>query len=166
MYDVIIIGSGVSGSAAARELSRYDLKIGVLEKEEDVCCGTSKANSGIVHAGFDASPGSLMAKMNVRGNRMMEQLAKDLDIPFERNGSLVLCFAKEERNRLEKLKEQGEENGVEGLQILSGDEVRRMEPDLSEEVYAALYAPTGGIVCPFELNLALAENAFENGAEF
>ena len=166
MYDVIIIGSGVSGSAAARELSRYDLKIGVLEKEEDVCCGTSKANSGIVHAGFDASPGSLMAKMNVRGNRMMEQLAKDLDIPFERNGSLVLCFAKEERNRLEKLKEQGEENGVEGLQILSGDEVRRMEPDLSEEVYAALYAPTGGIVCPFELNLALAENACENGAEF
>ena len=166
MYDVIIIGSGVSGSAAARELSRYDLKIGVLEKEEDVCCGTSKANSGIVHAGFDASPGSLMAKMNVRGNRMMEQLAKDLDIPFERNGSLVLCFAKEERNRLEKLKEQGEENGVEGLQILSGDEVRRMEPDLSEEVYAALYAPTGGIVCPFELNLALAENAFENGVEF
>ena len=166
MYDVIIIGSGVSGSAAARELSRYDLKMGVLEKEEDVCCGTSKANSGIVHAGFDASPGSLMAKMNVRGNRMMEQLAKDLDIPFERNGSLVLCFAKEERNRLEKLKEQGEENGVEGLQILSGDEVRRMEPDLSEEVYAALYAPTGGIVCPFELNLALAENAFENGVEF
>ena len=166
MYDVIIIGSGVSRSAAARELSRYDLKIGVLEKEEDVCCGTSKANSGIVHAGFDASPGSLMAKMNVRGNRMMEQLAKDLDIPFERNGSLVLCFAKEERNRLEKLKEQGEENGVEGLQILSGDEVRRMEPDLSEEVYAALYAPTGGIVCPFELNLALAENAFENGVEF
>ena len=116
MYDVIIIGSGVSGSAAARELSRYDLKIGVLEKEEDVCCGTSKANSGIVHAGFDASPGSLMAKMNVRGNRMMEQLAKDLDIPFERNGSTGVMFAKDEMERLEKLKEQGEENGVEGLQ--------------------------------------------------
>ena len=166
MYDVIVIGAGVSGSAAARELSRYDLKVGVLEKEEDVCCGTSKANSGIVHAGFDARPGSLMAKMNVRGNQMMEQLAEDLDIPFERNGSLVLCFAKDEMERLEKLKKQGEENGVKSLQILSGEEVRRMEPDLSKEVYAALYAPTGGIVCPFELNLALAENACQNGAEF
>ena len=166
MYDVIIIGAGVSGSATARELSRYDLKVGVLEKEEDVCCGTSKANSGIVHAGFDARPGSLMAKMNVRGNQMMEQLAEDLDIPFERNGSLVLCFAKDEMERLKKLKKQGEENGVKRLQILSGEEVRRMEPDLSKEVYAALYAPTGGIVCPFELNLALAENACQNGAEF
>ena len=166
MYDVIVIGAGVSGSAAARELSRYDLKVGVLEKEEDVCCGTSKANSGIVHAGFDARPGSLMAKMNVRGNQMMEQLTEDLDIPFERNGSLVLCFAKDEMERLEKLKKQGEENGVKRLQILSGEEVRRMEPDLSKEVYAALYAPTGGIVCPFELNLALAENACQNGAEF
>ena len=109
MYDVIIIGAGVSGSATARELSRYDLKVGVLEKEEDVCCGTSKANSGIVHAGFDARPGSLMAKMNVRGNQMMEQLAEDLDIPFERNGSLVLCFAKDEMERLKKLKKQGDE---------------------------------------------------------
>ena len=99
----------------ARELSRYDLKVGVLEKEEDVCCGTSKANSGIVHAGFDARPGSLMAKMNVRGNQMMEQLTEDLDIPFERNGSLVLCFAKDEMERLEKLKKQGEENGVKRL---------------------------------------------------
>ena len=166
MYDVIVIGAGVSGSATARELSRYDLKVGVLEKEEDVCCGTSKANSGIVHAGFDARPGSLMAKMNVRGNQMMEQLTEDLDIPFERNGSLVLCFAKDEMERLKKLKKQGEENGVKRLQILSGEEVRRMEPDLSKEVYAALYAPTGGIVCPFELNLALAENACQNGAEF
>ena len=166
MYDVIVIGAGVSGSATARELSRYDLKVGVLEKEEDVCCGTSKANSGIVHAGFDARPGSLMAKMNVRGNQMMEQLTEDLDIPFERNGSLVLCFAKDEMESLEKLKKQGEENGVKRLQILSGEEVRRMESDLSKEVYAALYAPTGGIVCPFELNLALAENACQNGAEF
>ena len=108
MYDVIIIGAGVSGSATARELSRYDLKVGVLEKEEDVCCGTSKANSGIVHAGFDARPGSLMAKMNVRGNQMMEQLAEDLDIPFERNGSLVLCFAKDEMERLKKQKEEAQ----------------------------------------------------------
>ena len=100
--------------------------MGVLEKEEDVCCGTSKANSGIVHAGFDARPGSLMAKMNVRGNQMMEQLTEDLDIPFERNGSLVLCFAKDEMERLEKLKKQGEENGVKRLKILFR---RRSTPD-------------------------------------
>ena len=92
MYDVIVIGAGVSGSATARELSRYDLKVGVLEKEEDVCCGTSKANSGIVHAGFDARPGSLMAKMNVRGNQMMEQADRRSGYSFERNGSLVLCL--------------------------------------------------------------------------
>lgn len=166
MYDVVIIGAGVSGSAIARELSRYELKIGVLEKEEDVCCGTSKANSGIVHAGFDARPGSMMARMNVLGNQKMEQLAKDLDIPFERNGSLVLCFRKEEIEQLEQLKKQGEKNGVKGLEILSGDQVRKMEPKLSKEVYAALYAPSGAIVCPFELNIALAENACQNGVEF
>lgn len=166
MYDVIIIGAGVSGSAAARELSKYELKIGVLEKEEDVCCGTSKANSGIVHAGFDAVPGSLMAKLNVLGNQKMEQLARDLDIPFRRNGSLVVCFQQEEKTQLERLKAQGEENGVKGLEIISGEKARQLEPNLSEEVCAALYAPTGGIVCPFELNLALAENACENGVEF
>lgn len=166
MYDVLIIGAGVSGSAAARELSRYCLRVGVLEKAEDVCCGTSKANSGIVHAGFDAEPGSLMAKMNVLGNKKMKDLCKELDIPFERNGSLVLAFQEEDRAHLEKLKAQGEKNGVTGLEILEGAEVRRREPNVSEEVVAALYAPTGGIVCPFELNLALAENACENGVEF
>ena len=93
MYDVMIIGAGVSGCAIARELSRYRLKIGVLEKEEDVCCGTSKANSGIVHAGFDAKPGTLKAKMNVEGNALMENLARDLDFSFKRIGSLVLCFS-------------------------------------------------------------------------
>lgn len=166
MYDVVIIGAGVSGSAAARELSRYDLKIAVLEKGEDVCSGTSKANSGIVHAGFDAKPGSLMAKMNVKGNLMMGDLAEELDFPFQRIGSLVLCFQEEDRPKLEGLKEQGEKNGVPDIRILDQEELRKMEPNVSPEAVAALYAPSGGIVCPFSLNIALAENASVNGAEF
>ena len=112
MYDVMIIGSGVSGSAAARELSRYKAKICVLEKEEDVCCGTSKANSGIVHAGYDAKEGSLMAKLNVRGNAMMEQLSKDLDFPFKRIGSLVICLREEDMDKLQALYDIGVANGV------------------------------------------------------
>ena len=115
MYDVMIIGSGVSGSAAARELSRYKAKICVLEKEEDVCCGTSKANSGIVHAGYDAKEGSLMAKLNVRGNAMMEQLSKDLDFPFKRIGSLVICLREEDMDKLQALYDRGVANGVSGL---------------------------------------------------
>ena len=166
MYDVIIIGGGVSGAASARELSRYQASVCVLEKEEDVCCGTSKANSAIVHAGYDAVPGSLMAKLNVKGNEMMEQLAKDLDFPFRRIGSLVICLSEEDMPSLEELYERGVKNGVRGLQILSGEEVRAMEPNITDQVYAALYAPTAGIVCPFNLNIALAENACENGVEF
>lgn len=166
MYDVIIIGAGVSGCAAARELSRFHLNICVVEKEEDVCCGTSKANSGIVHAGFDALPGSLMAKLNVLGNEMMEPLSRELNVPFHRNGSLVLCFSPTDVPRLEELYNRGVQNGVSGLCILSADEARTLEPGISDDVYAALYAPTGGIVCPFELTIALAENAAENGVEF
>ena len=166
MYDVIIIGSGVSGSAAARELSRYKAKVCVLEKEEDVCCGTSKANSGIVHAGYDAKEGSLMAKLNVRGNEMMEALARDLDIPFKRTGSLVICLREEDRPQLQALYERGGRNGVPGLRILEREELKDMEPNISDEACAALYAPTAGIICPFELNIAMAENAAMNGVEF
>ena len=166
MYDVIIIGGGVSGAASARELSRYKVSVCVLEKEEDVCCGTSKANSAIVHAGYDAVPGSLMAKLNVKGNEMMEQLSKDLDFPFQRIGSLVICLSEEDMPALEELYERGVKNGVRGLQIVSGEEVRAMEPNITDQVYAALYAPSAGIVCPFNLNIALAENACENGVEF
>lgn len=166
MYDVIIIGAGVSGCAIARELSRYDLKICVLERSEDVCCGTSKANSGIVHAGFDAAPGSLMAELNVRGNERMEQLSRDLDFPFKRNGSLVVCRDENDIPRLHELKARGVSNGVKGLRVLDRAELEKMEPNISDDACAALYAPTGGIVCPFGLNIALAENACANGAEF
>lgn len=165
-YDVMIIGAGVTGSAVARELSRYQLKVAVLERQEDVCSGTSKANSGIAHAGFDAETGSLMAKLNVEGNQMMAQLSKELDFPFWQNGSLVLCFSEEDRPKLTKLYVRGVENGVKGLRILEKEEVRAMEPNISDDVVAALYAPTGGVVCPFGLTIALAENACTNGVEF
>ena len=165
-YDIMIIGAGVSGCAVARELSRYDLKICVLDKESDVCEGTSKANSGIVHAGHDAKPGTLKAKLNVQGNLMMEEMAEKLDFPFKRNGSLVVCQNKEELSKLEELKARGAENGVEGLRILTREEAIELEPELSDSVYAALYAPTGGIVCPFLMNIAYAENAAVNGVEF
>lgn len=165
-YDVTIIGGGVVGAAIARELSRYELHTCLLEKEEDVCSGTSKANSAIVHAGHDAAPGSLKARFNVEGNRMMDQLSKDLDFDFKRNGSLILCFADEDMPALQALYEKGQKNGVPDLAVITGEEARRMEPNVSDTVVAALYAPTGGIVCPFGLTIALAENACDNGVEF
>lgn len=164
--DVLIIGGGVVGCAIARELSKYQCSTILLEKEEDVCSGTSKANSAIVHAGYDAKTGSLKAQLNVKGNAMMEELSKDLDFDFKRNSSMVLCFAEEDLPNLHALYERGVANGVPGLQIISGDEVREKEPNVSEKVVAALYAPTGGIVCPFGLTIALAENAYENGVSF
>ena len=166
MYDVIIIGAGVSGSASAREISRYKVNACVLEKAEDVCCGTSKANSAIVHAGFDAAEGSLMAKLNVEGNLMMEQLSKDLDFDFAMNGSLVVCRAEEDMPNLRKLLDRGIKNGVKDLRIIGREELVAMEPNIADDAVAALYAPTGGIVCPFGLNIAMAENASDNGVEF
>lgn len=165
-YDVVIVGGGVSGTAIARELSRYHANVCLIEKEEDVCSGTSKANSAIIHAGYDAVPGTLKARLNVRGNEMMGTLAKELDIPFKRNGSLVICQNKEDMPALESLYHRGIENGVKELQILKREDVLAMESNIADDVYAALYAPTGGIVCPFGLNIALAENAYMNGVEF
>lgn len=166
MYDVAIIGAGVIGSAIARELSKYQANICVIEKEEDVCDGTSKANSAIIHAGFDATPGSLKAKLNTRGNEMMDQLSKDLDIPFQRNGSLVVCTKEQDPNGLKELLEKGIANGVPGLRIIERQELLSMEPNLSDDVTCALYAPTGGIVCPFHMTMAFAENAYTNGVSF
>lgn len=166
IYDVVIIGAGVTGSAVARELSRYQAEICVLEKAEDLCSGTSKANSAIIHAGFDAAEGSLMARMNVRGNEMMDELSEKLDIPFERNGSLVVCIHEEEKDGLKELYDRGVANGVPGLKLLNREEALAMEPNLSDHVVAALYAPTGGIICPFRLNYAMAEQANLNGVDF
>lgn len=166
MTDIIVIGAGVTGCGIARELARYDWKVTVLERASDVCEGTSKANSGIAHAGFDAIPGTMKAKLNVEGNRMMEALSKELDFPFRRNGSLVLCFDEEDRPKLQKLLEQGQKNGVKELRIIEREELKGLEPNISDNAVAALYAPTGGIVCPFNLTIALAENAAVNGVEF
>lgn len=166
MYDVVIIGGGVVGCAIAREMARQERKIVLIERASDVCEGSSKANSGIIHAGYDAMPGTLKAKLNVRGNQMMETLATELDIPFKRNGSFVLSFEKEGRSGLQALYDRGLQNGVKELKILSGDEVRTLEPNVSSEVKAALFAPTAGIVCPFGMTYAFAENAAENGVEF
>ena len=180
---IVIIGAGVSGSAIAMELSRKQLDVLVVERASDVCEGTSKANSGIVHAGYDAKPGSLKAKLNVEGNRMMQDLADRLDFPFKRLGSLVLCFEKEGIPSLIDLYDRGCANGVEDLvmygdiaaglsdaradiPVLDLDELRSLEPNVSDNVVAALFAPTGGIVDPFLLNIAMAENACENGVEF
>ena len=166
MYDIIIIGAGVTGCAVARYLSRYEGRMLVLEKAEDVCCGTSKANSAIIHAGFDAAHGSLMAKMNVQGNRMVPGLAKELDFPFRMNGSLVVCMSEEDMPRLRALYENGVKNGVEGLEIVDAQRLHELEPNVSKNAVAALWAPTGGIVCPFNMTIALAENANANGVDF
>ena len=166
MYDIVIIGAGVSGCAIAREVSRYKANVLVVDRDEDVCCGTTKANSAIVHAGFDAANGSLMAKLNVQGSVMMPELAKELDFHFVRNGSLVVMMSEEDRPALNKLYENGVANGVEGLRIVEQAELRQMEPNISDNAVAALYAPTGGIVCPFGLTYALAENAAKNGVQF
>lgn len=166
MYDAIIIGGGVVGCAIARALSRYQGNVCVVERGEDVCCGTSKANSAIVHAGFDALPGSKKALYNVQGSEMMEALSLELDFPYRRNGSLVLCFDEADLPHLRELYERGIANGVQGLQILDREALHKLERAVSPDAVAALYAPTGAIVCPFGLTIALAENANVNGVEF
>ncbi|MDO5564197.1 MAG: NAD(P)/FAD-dependent oxidoreductase [Eubacteriales bacterium] len=166
MYDIIIIGGGVSGCAIAREISKYEGKFLLIEKESDVCCGTSKANSAIIHAGFDAAEGTLMAKLNVRGNELIKQLVSDLDIHYIENGALVVCVSEEDRPSLKNLYDRGIKNGVKGLRIVERDELVKMEPNISDNAICALYAPSSGIICPFSLTYAFAENACENGVEF
>lgn len=164
VYDVCIIGAGVVGTAIARNLSERQCSILVLERGDDVCSGTSKANSAIVHAGYDAEPGTLMAKYNVAGNEMMGKVCEDLDVPFQRIGSLVVCTDMEDMPKLEALKERGEKNGVKGLEVIARDRLVEMEPNISDEAVGALWAPTAGIVDPFLLTIAQAEVAETNGA--
>lgn len=164
-YDVAVVGGGVIGGSFLRELTKYRLSVCLLEKENDVAMGQSRANSGIVHAGFDAVSGTLKAKFNVAGNRMMRAYAEELGVKYKNNGSLVVAFSEEELEALSVLKARGEENGVPDLRILSAEELREKEPNLSKEALGALYAPTGGIVCPYGLTIAAIGNAMDNGAE-
>lgn len=167
MKDIIVIGGGVIGCSIARELSRYKAEILVLERGNDVSVGTTKANSGIVHGGHDAKPGTKKAYYNVRGNAMFDALSKELDFPFRRNGSMVLCFDEAQKDGLTELYERGLKNGVEGLYIVEGNEqLKKLEPHVSDNAVAALVIPTGGIVSPYEMCVAYAENAAENGAQF
>ncbi|WP_410207850.1 NAD(P)/FAD-dependent oxidoreductase [Fusobacterium sp.] len=165
MFDVIIIGAGIMGAATAYELAKYNLKVMVLEKEHDVSNGTSKANSGIVHAGYDATEGSLMAKYNALGNAMYEDLCKEIDAPFKRTGSFVLAFSEEDREHLNLLYNRGIKNGIPEMKLLEREEVLQMEPNINPEVKAALYAPTAGITSPWEITIKLLENAALNGVE-
>lgn len=165
MYDVVIIGAGITGSFITRELSRYNLKIAMIDKSSDVANGTTKANSAIVHAGYDAEEGSFKAKFNVRGNLLYEGICKELHVPFKKIGSLVLAFDEKEMDTIHELYERGLKNGVEEMSILGKEEVHALENNISSEVIGALHAKSAGIVGPWELAIALAENAVENGAE-
>lgn len=165
MYDVAIIGGGVIGSMLARQLSRYSLKICILEKENDIAMGASKANSGIVHGGFDPEPDTLKAKLNSIGVEKLFSVAKELNAPIKRNGSLVLAFGSDEEPAINELYERGIKNGISGMKVISGDEARKLEPALSPDVTLALHITSAGIVCPYELTVAAMGNAIDNGAE-
>ena len=165
MYKIAIIGAGVVGALAARNLAAYDISLVLLEKEGDVAMGQSKANSGIVHAGFDPLPGSLKARMNVLGSKMMEETCRQLGVGYRRNGSLVAAFEEEEFPILDMLLERGRQNGVEGLRLIEGEEIFRLEKNLSRRIRRALYAPIGAVVCPYELAIEAAGCAMDNGAE-
>lgn len=165
MYDVVIIGCGITGAAAAYELTKYRLKVAVLERENDVAQGATKANSAILHAGYDPMPGTLMARLNVRGVELARELCAKLDVPYRQNGAMVLGFSEGDKATLKELLVRGEANGVSGLRVIGGDEARALEPNLSDAVTAALHVPTSAVCLPWEYCLALAETAVTNGAE-
>lgn len=165
IYDIAIVGAGVIGSMVARELTKYKLSICILESSNDVACGASKANSGIVHGGYDPVPGTLKAKLNTLGVEPLLQTARELNVPYKRNGSLVCAFSAEEDVTVKALYARGLENSIPQLQILTGDQARSREPQLSREVTSALFVPNAGIICPYELTVAAAGNAMDNGAQ-
>lgn len=166
MYDIIVIGLGIIGTSISRELSRLKLNILGIDREEDFACEASSANSGIVHAGYDAKPGTKKAYFNVLGNRLFKKWADELEFPYINNGSIVVCHGEEDIDKLRELLYQGEINGVSGMEILNKEELHELEPNLSESAVAALHLKTGGICCPYEFSFACAENAMANGVRF
>lgn len=166
VYDTAIIGAGITGCAAAFALAKTTARVILLERDDDIAAGATRANSGIVHAGYDPVPGTLMAQYNIEGNAMIRELAPRLRVPFRQNGSLVAALTPEELPTLQKLHERGIENGVPALSLLTGEEARRLEPNLSPDVCGALHAPTAGVISPWEFALALAQTAVVNGCDF
>jgi len=165
IYDVAVIGGGVVGGLVARELSKYELNVVLIEKSDDVATGASKANSAIVHGGFDPEPGTLKAKLNARGTAMMRELCEKLDVHYKNNGSLVLAFDAEQDEHVKRLYDRGVQNGIPGLSVISGDDARKLEPALSENVTSALLCTSSGIVCPYDLTIASVGNAMDNGVK-
>ena len=166
MYDVAIIGAGITGCSIAYELGKYNVNAVVIEKENDVAVGTTKANSAIIHGGYDPIPGSLMAKYNIRGNQYIKELCKKLDVPFKQIGALIVAFEEKEEKTLEELKQRGEKNGVPDMEIWDQETLRKEEPNISEKAIKALFSPNVGIISPWELAIALGEMAALNGVEF
>ena len=164
-FDILIAGAGVTGGMIARELSRYQLTVCLLDKANDVATGATKANSGIVHGGYDPEPGTLKAQLNASGVELLFEAAKQLNVPHKRNGSMVCAFAQEENHIIDQLYERGQINGIPGLEILTGDQARELEPELSDKVTKALLVTNSGIVCPYELTIAAVGNAMDNGVE-
>ena len=165
MKDVIVIGAGVVGGLVARELARYKLSVALLEKENDVAAGASKANSGIIHGGYDPEPGTLKAKMNIAGVPLLYETADELNVSYVRNGSMICAFGAKEDETVKALYERGITNGVKGMEILTGDQAREMEPNLSPEITSVLRVPSAGIICPYGLTIAAVGNAMDNGVE-
>ncbi|MBQ5662609.1 MAG: FAD-dependent oxidoreductase, partial [Clostridia bacterium] len=165
IYDIAVVGAGVVGGMIARELSAYKLNLCILDKAHDVATGASSANSAIVHAGFDAKEGSLKALLNVRGSELMAKTCLELGVKYKNNGSLVIGFTDEDRETVEQLYRRGVANGVKGLRVLDAEELHALEPNVSKNATCALHAPTGSIVCPYELTIASVGNAMDNGAE-
>ena len=165
MYDVIIIGAGVIGGMVARELSRYNLSVCLLEKENDVACGASRANSGIIHGGYDPESGTLKAKLNTVGVEMLYEAAEELCVPYIKNGSMVCAFGEKEDLVVQELYNRGMDNHIPGLKILSGQEARAIEPNLSSAITSVLHVTNAGIICPYDLTIAAVGNAMDNGVE-
>ena len=165
-YDIVIVGAGITGCAIARQLARYDASIAVIEAANDIACGTTKANGGLVHAGYDPAPGTCKASVNARGCALYGQWSRELGFGFNRTGSMVLGFSETDREHLEHLLENGRANGVPDLRIIQGDEIREREPRANADATCALWCPSTGYVDPFEVAIAAAENAAANGVEF